>query len=104
MDRKTELGLVIQHLSSPSQVGLGEEWLFPKLAKLELHLSCLTNSDVGDRFVELFRRRREAERTEEITHFRITIFFGRIDTSMVEILRQSVMLLDLTVVGGVYQS
>ncbi|KIO23656.1 hypothetical protein M407DRAFT_214159 [Tulasnella calospora MUT 4182] len=85
------------------QVGLGEEWLLPKLAKLELHLSCLTDSDVGDSFVELFRRRREAEQTEEITQLRITIFFGKIDPSIVEILRQSVTLFDLIVVRGVHR-
>ncbi|KAG8922546.1 hypothetical protein FRC00_007307 [Tulasnella sp. 408] len=79
----------LQHLSSPSQLGSAEEWLFPKLAKLQLYFSGFTDTDMGSRLAELVKRRKEAEGTGEITEVSIIISFGVINGSALEILKQS---------------
>ncbi|KAG8910499.1 hypothetical protein FRC01_006302, partial [Tulasnella sp. 417] len=88
------------HLSSPSQLGLSEEWLLPGLAKLEFDLSGSIDADLGGRIMELVDKRREAERAEKIKELKIIIEEGDNDQSTVENLRRSVMLFDLTVVRG----
>ncbi|KAG8918416.1 hypothetical protein FRC01_001869 [Tulasnella sp. 417] len=96
----TKIELVLQHLSSPSQMGLSEEWLLPGLAKLEFDLSGSIDADLGGRVLELVDKRREAERTEKIRELKITVEEGDSDPSTVENLRRAVMLFDLTVVRG----
>ncbi|KAG8960651.1 hypothetical protein FRC00_014457 [Tulasnella sp. 408] len=85
------VGSVVQHLSSVSQLGSTEEWLLPKLAKLRLQLYVgSTSRAIGNRIVELVKRRKEAEQTREITELEIGITYGNMDPSAVEILSQSV--------------
>ncbi|KAG9036563.1 hypothetical protein FS837_001647 [Tulasnella sp. UAMH 9824] len=80
----------IQLLSLPSQLGTTEGWLLPKLAKLDLCLRGSTSTDIGNRIVELVKRRKEAEEMVDITELRIKVGFGEIDPNAVEILSQSV--------------
>ncbi|KAG9032447.1 hypothetical protein FS837_002735, partial [Tulasnella sp. UAMH 9824] len=98
--RETQVLSVIQHLSLPSQLGLTAEWLFPKLAKLDLCLRGSTSTDIGNRMVELAERRKEIGQAVEITELRIQVGFGKIDPSAVEILSQSVTQFELVPVGG----
>ncbi|KIO23657.1 hypothetical protein M407DRAFT_214160 [Tulasnella calospora MUT 4182] len=86
---------VVQHLSTPLQSESSEEWLLPKLTKLELDLDHSTDTDIVDDIVELVNKRRGSELTENITELRITMVAGAIDPSMIETLGQSVMLFDL---------
>ncbi|KAG8910498.1 hypothetical protein FRC01_006301 [Tulasnella sp. 417] len=96
----TEIGMVLPHLSSPSKFGLAEEWILPKLARLKLDLSHSVDTDLGGKLVELTRRRKDAEQTAGIMELRITVAPGAIDASTVAVLRQSVLLFNLSVVGG----
>ncbi|KAG8960652.1 hypothetical protein FRC00_014458 [Tulasnella sp. 408] len=84
-----DVGTLLQHLSSPSRLGSAEEWLFPKLATLQLYFSGFTDTDLGSRLAELVKRRKGAEGTGEITEVSIIISFGPINGSALEILKQS---------------
>ncbi|KAG8960653.1 hypothetical protein FRC00_014459 [Tulasnella sp. 408] len=86
---------VVQHLSSPPRLGSAEEWLLPKLTQLQLGVRDSTNTDIGNKIVELVKRRKEAQQTAEITELEIRISSGKLDPSAVETLSQSVMKFDL---------
>lgn len=86
---------VVRHLSSPARLGSAEEWLLPKLAKLQLRVIGSTNTDIGNMIVELVKRRKEAEQTAAITELEIIISIGKLDPSAVETLNQSVTKFDL---------
>ncbi|KAG8922547.1 hypothetical protein FRC00_007308 [Tulasnella sp. 408] len=91
----TRVRSVVQHLSLPSGLGAGEEWLLPKLTRLQLGVSGSNNRDIVNMIVELVGRRKEAEQTGEITELEIRIGIGKLDASAVETLSQSITKFDL---------
>ncbi|KAG8919695.1 hypothetical protein FRC00_011009 [Tulasnella sp. 408] len=92
---RADVDTVLQRLSSPSHLGLWEEWLLPNLTKLQLDLHRSTSANLGDRIVELLTSRKATEGIEEITELKIVVAKGAIDPSTVELLRQSLVLFHL---------
>ncbi|KAG9031123.1 hypothetical protein FS837_003096 [Tulasnella sp. UAMH 9824] len=93
---RADVDTFLQLLSSPSHLGLSEEWLLPNLTKLQLDLHRSIAANLGGRIVELLKSRTAIEGIEEITELRIVVAKGAIDPSTVELLRQSLVLFHLT--------
>ncbi|KAG8902480.1 hypothetical protein FRC01_009567, partial [Tulasnella sp. 417] len=93
---ETQIGAVFQYLSSPSQMELTEEWLLPKLKRIEVDICTSTDTEVVERIVYLIKARQAAEQTEEITELKISCVAGEIEPGTLEMIRQYVMLFDLT--------
>ncbi|KAG8918417.1 hypothetical protein FRC01_001870 [Tulasnella sp. 417] len=91
----SEVGAVLRYLGSPSDLGLSEGWLLPKLTKLELDLRHSTETDLAERIMEIIEQRKAVEQTKDIIELRVTTAAGTMDLSTVELLRESVMIFDL---------
>ncbi|KIO33416.1 hypothetical protein M407DRAFT_3968 [Tulasnella calospora MUT 4182] len=98
-EKQTDIAVAFQHLSSPLQVELAEEWLLPKLTKLELDLGSSTDARLIDIVAQLVMKRKAADGVEDITELRITSAPGAIGPGMVELFQQSIASFELTELG-----
>ncbi|KIO15617.1 hypothetical protein M407DRAFT_34795, partial [Tulasnella calospora MUT 4182] len=60
-EKQNDIAVAFQHLSSPLQLELAEEWLLPKLTKLELDLGSSTDARLIDIVAQLVMKRKAAD-------------------------------------------
>ncbi|KAG8929974.1 hypothetical protein FRC01_003451 [Tulasnella sp. 417] len=89
-----DMDVLCGHLTSSVQLGLGEEWLLPKLTKLTLDYGIFWKGGL-DQLLQLVETRRSARHVEAIEELRLDAPSGGVDSSTMEMLRCSINLVEI---------